>query len=56
MDFGKLLVDLGINWKILAIQVVIFVTTFLLLSKLLFGRVLSHLQQREADQIGRAHV
>ncbi len=50
MDFGKLLVDLGINWKILAIQVVIFVTTFLLLSKLLFGRVLSHLQQREADQ------
>ena len=51
---GGLLDDLGINGKVVATQVVIFVTTFLLLSRILFGRALSHLQQRESE-IQKAH-
>src|ERR1043165_2250373 len=51
---GNLLDDLGINGKVVATQVVIFVTTFLLLAKILFGRALSHMQQRE-EEIKKAH-
>src|ERR1043165_1210063 len=51
---GGLLDDLGINGKVVATQVVIFVTTFLLLAKILFGRALGHMQQRE-DEIKKAH-
>jgi len=51
---GGLLDDLGINFKVVATQVVIFVTTFLLLGRILFGRALSHMQQRE-DEIKKAH-
>ena len=46
---GGLLDDLGINFKVVATQVVIFVTTFLLLGRILFSRALSHMQQREAE-------
>ncbi len=46
---GGLLYDLGINFKVLGVQVVIFLTTFLLLSRILFGRVLSHMQRREEE-------
>src|SRR5881394_2547210 len=51
---GGLLDDLGINGKVVATQVVIFVTTFLLLGRILFGRALGHLQQRETE-IKKAH-
>jgi F-type H+-transporting ATPase subunit b len=51
---GGLLHDLGINFAVVATQVVIFVTTFLLLGRILFGRALGHLQQREAE-IKKAH-
>jgi F-type H+-transporting ATPase subunit b len=51
---GGLLQDLGINPVVLATQVVIFVITFLLLSRLLFGRGLEHMQRRE-DEIQKAH-
>jgi F-type H+-transporting ATPase subunit b len=51
---GGLLDDLGINGKVVATQVVIFVTTFLVLGRILFGRALGHLQQREAE-IKKAH-
>src|SRR6185503_15750021 len=51
---GGLLDDLGINGKFVATQVVIFVTTFLLLARILFGRALGHLQQRE-EEIQKAH-
>src|SRR5579863_8192797 len=46
---GGLLHDLGLNGVVLATQVVIFVVTFLVLAKVLFGRALSHIQQREAE-------
>jgi len=46
---GGLLQDLGINPVVLATQVVIFVITFLLLSRILFGRTLGYLQQREEE-------
>src|SRR5579862_4003200 len=46
---GGLLQDLGINPVVLATQVVIFVITFLLLSRILFGRALGHMQQREEE-------
>jgi F0F1-type ATP synthase membrane subunit b/b' len=46
--------DLGINFKVVATQVVIFVTTFLLLGRILFGRALAHMQQRETE-IKKAH-
>jgi len=51
---GGLLHDLGINFAVVATQVVIFVTTFVLLGRILFGRALSHLHQREAE-IKKAH-
>src|SRR6185436_16537612 len=51
---GGLLDDLGINFKVVATQVVIFVTTFLLLGRILFGRALAHMQQRESE-IKKAH-
>lgn len=46
---GGLLQDLGINPMVLATQVVIFVITFLLLSRILFGRSLGYLQRREEE-------
>ena len=49
-----LLQTLGLNPWVLVTQVVIFVTTFLLLGRILFGRALSHMQQRE-DEIKKAH-
>ena len=52
---GGLLDDLGINGKVVATQVVIFVTTFLLLGRILFGRALSHLQQREDEVFHAEH-
>ena len=50
---GDILQDLGINPVVLATQVVIFVITFLLLSRILFGRALGHMQQRE-DEVRKA--
>jgi F-type H+-transporting ATPase subunit b len=50
---GGLLQDLGINPAVLATQVVIFVITFVLLSRILFGRALGQMQQRE-DEIKKA--
>ncbi len=46
---GGLLDDLGINLKVLATQVVIFVITFLVLGRLLFGRVLENMKRREEE-------
>jgi len=46
---GGLLDDLGINFKVVATQAVIFVITFLALAKILFGRALGHMQQREEE-------
>lgn len=46
---GDVLKDLGINFKVLGTQVVIFLITFLVLSRILFGRVLSHLRRREEE-------
>jgi F-type H+-transporting ATPase subunit b len=46
---GGLLQDLGINPAVLATQVVIFVITFLLLSRILFERTLGHMQQRQEE-------
>jgi F-type H+-transporting ATPase subunit b len=46
---GGLLQDLGINPAVLATQVVVFVITFLLLSRILFGRVLGYMQKREEE-------
>lgn len=48
-DQAGLLEQLGINLKVLGTQVVIFVITFLVLSRLLFGRVLDHMTQREEE-------
>ncbi len=50
---GGLLQDLGINPVVVATQVVIFVITFVLLSRILFGRALGFMQQRE-DEIKKA--
>ncbi len=46
---GGLLEDLGIKLPVLGTQVVIFVITFLVLARLLFGRVLSHVTRREEE-------
>ena len=51
---GGLLEDLGINGKVVATQTVIFVITFLALARILFGRALGHMQQRE-EEIKKAH-
>ena len=47
---GGLLDALGINPLVVAIQAVIFITTFLVLSQLLFKRVLVFMQTREKEQ------
>ncbi len=52
---ADLLQDLGLNLRVLAVQVVIFVTTFLLLSRILFGRVVRHMLQRE-EEIRASHA
>ena len=44
-----LLDELGINPVVLGTQVVIFVATFVILSRLLFGRVLESMTQRERE-------
>src|SRR5258706_14034451 len=46
---GGLLEDLGINLVVLGTQVTVFAITFVIISKILFGRVLSHIQQRETE-------
>jgi F-type H+-transporting ATPase subunit b len=51
---GGLLQDLGINPVVVATQVVVFVITFLLLSRILFGRALGFMQQRE-EEIKKSH-
>lgn len=49
-----LLEDLGINFKVLGVQVAIFLTTFVVLSRILFARVLDQMRRRE-EEIRRAH-
>lgn len=44
-----LLDDLGINLRVLATQVVIFLITFLALSRILFGRTLGFMKKREEE-------
>ena len=51
---GGLLDQLGVNPVVVATQVVIFVITFILLARILFGRALGHMQQRE-EEIRKAH-
>ncbi|HUR37961.1 MAG TPA: ATP synthase F0 subunit B [Planctomycetota bacterium] len=51
---GGLLQDLGINPVVVATQVVVFVITFLLLSRILFGRALGFMLQRE-EEIRKSH-
>jgi F-type H+-transporting ATPase subunit b len=46
---GGLLANLGINLKVLAVQVAIFVVTFAVLSRVLFGRTVDFLRQREEE-------
>ena len=46
---GGLLDNLGVNLKVLAVQVVIFIATFVILSKLLFGRVVGNMLRRESE-------
>jgi F-type H+-transporting ATPase subunit b len=46
---GGLLEGLGINLTVFATQVVIFSITFLLLSRILFGRVLGFMKTREEE-------
>ncbi len=46
---ASLLDELGLNFKVLGVQVAIFLTTFVVLSRFLFGRVLGHLQRREQE-------
>jgi len=46
---GGILEDMGINLKVWATQVVIFVITFLILSRLLFGRVMENVTRREGE-------
>ncbi len=46
---GGLLDGLGINLKVVAVQVVIFSVTFVLLSRILFGRTLQNMQRRESE-------
>ena len=44
-----LLDDLGVNFRVLGTQVVIFIITFIVLSRVLFGRVLDHMKRREEE-------
>jgi len=47
---GGLLDDLGVNPKVVAVQVVIFVSAFILLRHVLFERVLGFMKRREREQ------
>ncbi len=49
---GGILEELGINLRVLATQAAIFALTFIVLSRLLFGRVMSHAMRRE-DELRR---
>lgn len=49
---GGLLEGLGINLRVLATQVVIFSVTFLVLSRVLFGKALGFMQKREEEVKG----
>ena len=49
----QILKELGINLEVWLLQVVIFLFTFVILSRVLFGRVVSHLVHREKDIEGR---
>lgn len=46
---GGILEGLGVNLRVFATQVVIFSVTFLLLSRILFGRVLGFMKKREEE-------
>ncbi|HEU4338849.1 MAG TPA: ATP synthase F0 subunit B [Planctomycetota bacterium] len=46
---GGLLKDLGINGWILLVQAIIFLVTFAILRRLLFGRMLGFMTSREAE-------
>ena len=46
---ASLLDTLGINFMVLGTQVVIFVITFIVLSKILFGRILGNITRREKE-------
>ena len=46
---SSLLDDLGINFMVLGTQVVVFIITFVVLSRLLFGRVLGNMTRRERE-------
>ena len=46
---GGLLESLGINLKVLAVQVVIFSITFVALSRILFGKALGFMRKREEE-------
>jgi F-type H+-transporting ATPase subunit b len=46
---GGLLDGLGINLKVVAVQIVVFSATFLVLSKMLFGRAMENIQRRESE-------
>lgn len=51
---GSLLDDLGVNPWVVLIQIVVFVTTFLILANLLFRKVLKFMQDRETEQTDAA--
>jgi F-type H+-transporting ATPase subunit b len=46
---GGILFDLGINPKVVAVQIVIFLTTFFILRRLLFVPVMKFMTEREAE-------
>jgi F-type H+-transporting ATPase subunit b len=46
---GGILFDLGINLKVVAVQIVIFLTTFFILRSLLFVPVMKFMTEREAE-------
>ena len=46
---GGLLDELGINLKVLGVQAFIFIVTFVVLRRLLFGRMLGFMTSREAE-------
>ncbi|MBI2901952.1 MAG: ATP synthase F0 subunit B [Planctomycetes bacterium] len=50
----QILRDLQVNLRVLGVQVVVFCATFLLLSRILFGRVVDHLRRRE-EEVRQAH-
>ncbi len=50
---GDILTDLGINFKVVAVQGALFLLTFFILKKLLFERLLAHMTARELDAEAR---